>query len=665
MSLRADDTLQSLLQGLDRRGARPALARIGQGIHDEIAYAELAHAARRVAAGLRSRGLGRGDRAVLLAPNSPGWVVTCLAMLELGVVPVPVDSQMSSEDVRHVLDDSRARWVFTTTTNAERLARSGVLAGVRLVYLDEPAGNGEFWKALESDSDASPDVVNAADVAVIFYTSGTSGPPKGVPLTHANIVSNINGLMSLNIVHERDVVLLPLPLHHVYPFVIGVFTPLLMGMSLIVPSSLVGRHFFAALGVGRPSILLGVPRLYEAMLVAVEGRFAARGPFAARMFASLLQTSTKMKRALGINLGRAVFWPIRRRIGPRLRLLISGGSALDPEVALKLEGLGFRLACGYGLTETSPILTFRSAGADGHVGLPLPGVKLRIAAPEAGFEHGEVQASGDNVFAGYLNLPDKTAAAFTADGWFRTGDLGFVDAHGCLHLSGRATSMIVMPGGENVDPEKVERHLERSPLIKEAGVLEHDGALAAVVVPAPSAARDVSAGDFEQSLRADVKRLSRELPSFQRLSDVVVDHAPLPRTRLGKIRRRELSKRYRELLQQDAQAGPTGLAPRSSLAPPDRELLEDPIAARVWDWLGERFEGKAISPDTHMQLDLGVDSLEWLNLTLQIRNRAGVDLADEAIGRIETVRDLLQEAAESKRASELSGGVLELLREPE
>lgn len=667
MSVSTDDTLQSLLGDLDAHGKRLALARLGHDICEEFSYADLAAAARRLAAGLPNLGLNPGDRVVFLAPNSPAWVIGCLAALEAGLVPVPVDSQMGSEDVGHVLEDSRARWVFTTKTTAQRLASTHTLERLPLVYLDEPGDGGEFWRDIESADDVRPPDVAAKDTAVIFYTSGTSGPPKGVPLTHENIVSNIAALMSLDIVRASDVVLLPLPLHHVYPFVIGLFTPLLMGMSLIVPSSLVGRHFFAALRAGRPSILLGVPRLYEAMLAAVETRFESKGRLAARIFHSALRFSMRSARTLRMNPGRLLFLPVRRRVGPRLRLLISGGSALDPDIAAKLEGLGFRLACGYGLTETSPILTFRSASArgDGHVGQPLPGVRLRIANPEASFEHGEVQAAGRNVFAGYLNLPEKTSEAFTEDGWFRTGDLGYLDTNGCLHLSGRATSMIVMPGGENVDPEKVEQQLERSLTIKEAGVLEHEGQFVAVVVPTPDPARSGNPGDAETALRAEVTRLSRDLPSFQRVSNVVIEHAPLPRTRLGKIRRRELASRYRELLEAGEQTGPAGLAARSSLAPLDRELLEDPVAARVWEWLGERFEGKPVTPDTHMQLDLGVDSLEWLNLTLEIRNRAGVDLADEAVGRIETVRNLLQEAAESKRADELSGGVLELLREPD
>jgi long-chain acyl-CoA synthetase len=341
---------------------------------------------------------------------------------------------------------------------------------------------------------------------------------------------------------------------------------------------------------------------------------------------------------------------------------------MDAHVATTLAGLGFRLAAGYGLTETSPIISFRSAEmrGPGHVGRPLPGVEVRIAAPEAQLEHGEVQARGPNVFAGYLNLPEKTADAFTDDGWFRTGDLGAFDDHGFLHLFGRVSSMIVMPGGENVDPEKVERRLEQSSAIKEAGIVLVDGRLACLVVPGPELTRADPDVDVEQAIRAAVGEVSRNLPSYQRPSQVRLETRPLPRTRLGKLRRRELAARFEELVAAgpESQTSP-GLIPRSMLAPLDRELLEDPTAARVWSWLGRRFAAKSISPDTHMQLDLDVDSLAWLGLTLEIRNEIGIDLTDDAVARIELVRDLLQEATSSQSAGQLSDDVLELLRAPD
>jgi len=657
-----NETLQVLLGQLAGYGERLVLAQIGHGVRTDLTYATLDTESARLSAGFE-----RGDRAILLAPNSPDWLIACVALLRAGAIPVPVDSQMGGPDLEHIVQDCGAEWIFTTTLGAQRLAELDISSSVRIVLLDEPGEDGDYWRDLCADTPVTAPAVAPSDTAVIFYTSGTSGFPKGVPLTHENIVSNVSALVSLKIVTPDDCALLPLPLHHVYPFVIGLLTPLSLGMTVVVPSSLVGQHFFAALSEGQPSVLLGVPRLYESLCTAIEQRFEAKGRFVAGLFHGLLAIATRVRTRFNLNLGRALFWVVRRGVGPRLRLLISGGSVLDPSIGAKLEGLGFKLAAGYGLTETSPILTFRAPEmrGDGHVGQALPGVELRVASSDPQFERGEIQAKGPNVFGGYLNLPEKTAEAFTPDGWFRTGDLGYFDSAGFLRLSGRASSMIVMPGGENVDPEKIEQQLEQSAWIREIGIVEHEGQLAGVVVPSIELVRNQDTEGIDQAIRAELAHLSRGLASYQRLSDFVIDQSPLPRTRLGKLRRKELVALYVELIEAGGQGPAPGLAPRANLAPLDRELLEDRIAARVWDWLGERFEGQQVTPDTHMQLDLGVDSLEWLNLTLEIRNRIGIDLTDEAVGRIETVRDLLQEATGSSAAGKLSGDVITLLRDPD
>jgi len=662
------ETLQALFADLGAYDARLALAQIGQRSRVELSYAELdAHAAR-LAGGLISRGLTIGDRVMLLAPNSPDWVVACIACLRAGAVPVPVDSQMPGPQLEHIAADCAARWLFTTSAGVERVDDLPGFADIEIITLDAATDSKRHWRGYCEESVAASATPDPDDVAVIFYTSGTSGLPKGVTLTHKNILSNIYALLSLNLVQSRDRVLLPLPLHHVYPFVIGLCTPLTLGMGLVVPSSLVGQHFFAALHEGSPSILLGVPRLYEALLATIEQKFDSKGRLVAGLFHALLTVSTGLLAALRINVGRVLFRPVRAAVGRRLRLLISGGSAMDAGVAMRLRALGFRLAAGYGLTETSPILSFRSADmpGDDHVGRALPGVELRIAKPQSQLAHGEVQARGPNVFSGYLGLPEKTAAAFTDDGWFRTGDLGELDENGYLRLYGRMTSMIVMPGGENIDPEKIEQRLEQLPAIREAAVVLAGGQLSCIIVPSAELMREEADAALLQLVRDAVTDGVRELASYQRPSKLLIDKRPLPRTRLGKLKRRDVAERFRALESAGSvEPSRVGLMPRAELAPMDRELLEDPLAASVWAWLGRRFADKPISPDTHMQIDLGVDSLGWLGLTLELRNEIGIDLTDDAVARIELVRDLLQEATSSARAEGLGSDVIELLRQPE
>ncbi len=294
------------------------------------------------------------------------------------------------------------------------------------------------------------------------------------------------------------------------------------------------------------------------------------------------------RRWCGFRLGQWCFAPLHREFAPRLHTVASGGSALDPVLAWTLEGLGWQVATGYGLTETSPLLTFHPPGAGrlDTAGRPLPGVEIRIAKPEDDAAYGEVLAKGPNVFSGYRNLPEETRSAFTADGYFCTGDVGALDQSGYLRLEGRASSLIVLPGGENIWPEEVEETLAKGPRIRDAAVLEHKERLVALVVP------DVGVGgledqqQLEQEIRQGIESQSHALPSHHRVSDYAITMAPLPRTGLGKIRRHKLAERYRQATQQRGQLSEdTGPLPLEQWSPEDRQLVEEPSAQHVWEWL--------------------------------------------------------------------------------
>jgi long-chain acyl-CoA synthetase len=340
-------------------------------------------------------------------------------------------------------------------------------------------------------------------------------------------------------------------------------------------------------------------------------------------------------------------------------VLASGGSALDPELGWKLEGLGWEIAIGYGLTETAPLLTINPTGSGRltSVGRPVPGVELRIdpagrpeeAAGEkatGGPASGEVLARGPNVFGGYRHLPEKSAEALTADGWFRTGDLGFIDRDGFLLLQGRVSTLIVTESGKNIQPEEVEEQYASHPFIREAGVFQHQGRLVAVIVPELAELRRAGEKEIAEAVRRAVTEQGRKLPSYQRLDDYGISRDALARTRLGKIRRHLLADRYAQAKTARTagrvETGPVSLAEMSDH---DRSLLDVPAAKMVWEWLAGRYPEARLTPDTSPHLDLGIDSLEWLSLTMEIGQRTGVELSEEAIGRVETVRDLLQEVA--------------------
>jgi long-chain acyl-CoA synthetase len=627
------DTLIAPIENLAGRPEAPALLAMAADGARTVSRGELRDEVRGLAAGLSAR-LDRGDTVAVFAADSPAWIAAALAAIRAGMVVLPLDVQASNENLAHMLADSGARLVFTTADRLERLAG----ADIRVALLDAPAGDPRGLAALMAEPAALPEPA-PADPAALFYTSGTTGLPKGVPLTHANLAFQLNAIAATGLLVPGDRVALPLPLHHVYPFVMGVLTPVALGLPLIIPQALTGPQVVRALKEGEATVMIGVPRLYAAMFAAIEARVAARGPLAAALFARLLAFSVWARRRLGLHLGRRLFGHLHERLAPRLRLLACGGAAIDPALAWRLEGLGWRLAIGYGLTETAPLLTMNlppSSRLDS-AGRPVPGVEIRIDAPAG--QVGEVQARGPNVFAGYRNLPEKTREAFTADGWFRTGDLGRLE-DGWLVLTGRAKELIVTAGGENIQPEEVERAFAAHPFILEFALLEWRDRLAGLALPEPGAIRRAGLTDVEAAVRQAVSEINPRLPSYQRVSEHAVTRDPLPRTRLGKLRRHELPRVYAEAKAGRAEAA-APLAPER-WAEPDRLLLEDPALARVWAALARRYPDRHLAPDTGLRLDLGVDSLGWLDLAVEVQALTGAELSEESIARIETVRDLLR-----------------------
>ena len=649
-------TLRSVVEGLSARGGRPALVALGEEGVEILSYGELAGRVLGLARGLHAAGVARGDHVALFGGNSGEWVVACLAVISAGAVVVPLDAQLGDEALGRVLEDSGARHVFITADQAGRLENVDTGAELTTILLDVGEDDGRSWRCLPADEDVDLPPVEPGDVAALFYTSGTTGAAKGVPLSHANLVFQIDSLLGADLVSEDDRVLLPLPLHHVYPFVMGMLTPLAAGLPIVLPRSLTGPQLVRALREGEATLIVGVPRLYGALYSGIEERAKSGGRLAATLFKSGVGLCVRLRRLTGLDVGRLPLRPLRRRFGPRLRVLASGGAALDPDLAARLEGLGWRVAVGYGLTETAPLLTLNPPDGErlGSVGRPVPGVEISIdpsAVPEesegevTSRREGEILARGPNVFSGYRNRPDETSKVLDDGGWFRTGDLGYFDDEGYLYVTGRASTLIVTPSGKNVQPETIEGAYLENPSIREIGVLQKDGRLVAVIVPEMDEVRHL--GDIRRAIREAVEATSKRLPSYQRLSDYAISREALEYTRLGKLRRHVLEERYKRAKrgvesQDETDVGP--VAPEE-MSGEDRALLEDPAAMGVWKLLADRYPDRRLTPDASPQLDLDIDSLGWVNLTLEIGEKAGVELDEEEIERIDTVRDLLREVA--------------------
>jgi long-chain acyl-CoA synthetase len=398
--------------------------------------------------------------------------------------------------------------------------------------------------------------------ASIPFTSGTTLAPKGVPLTHRNFLSDLQAVLKVMPVNPRDQFLSVLPMHHVLEFTGGFLAPLSRGATITYVERLTPKAILEAMQVTGTTVIIAVPRLCALLVRAIQAGAGSSRPWmqkASASLASLARSSQTLAKAVpllepGLRRLRALLCRAAHRLlGGRMRLIVSGGAALPPEIFDALDLMGFTVCEGYGLTETSPVLTFNPPERPrcGTVGRPLPGVELRIEQPDAEGV-GTVLVKGPCVFSGYLGDEQATREAFCGE-WFRTSDLGRLDRHGYLVLAGRADDVIVTGGGKNVYPVEIEWLYQGLPHVKEFCV---------VGVPDPATAGDavhavIVEDDNEGSPPAEVRRpeiesavseISRRVTTHQRIRAIHFWDGDLPRTPTLKVKRKQIQQALRELL---------------------------------------------------------------------------------------------------------------------
>lgn len=630
-------TLLSLIGNLKNYEDYPATIIFQRKGNQIKTYRELSEDIDRLSCGLQESGMKQGQNIALLSSNCYEWIVTCLGAIKVGGVIVPIDIQHDEKILEHILKDSEAQAIFTTSDQFDRLQRLS-LPSHKTYLFDVPEQDQKSWQKLFHYSAVGQPQIRPQDSAVLFYTSGTTGFPKGVPLTHANLAFQLNMIMETRLVEEGERLLMPLPLHHVYPFVIGMLTPLAFGIPIVFPQSVTGPQIIRALREGEVTIVIGVPGLYRALYEGIASRLKTRGKVLAFFFNWLLQISLFIRRLFGLRIGKTLFFFLHREFGEKVRIMGSGGAALDPDLHWKLEALGWQVTIGYGLTETSPLLTMNlpETARIGSVGQACTGVEIRLD------QEGEILARGPGIFSGYRHLPEETKKSFTKEGWFRTADLGYFDRERYLYITGRVSTVIVTESGKNIQPEAVEEAYQKDTAIREIGILEKEGKLVAVILPDENVIQQQGL-QIDKAVREAVVRQSRTLPSYQRISSYVLTRESLPRTRLGKIRRYLLADSFNQATKQlDQYNKPISYREMSDQ---DRTLLDNPDVRKLWVWLTTCYHDHRLTPNTRLQLDLGMDSLGWVDLTLEIAQRIGIELPEDATSRIETVRDLLSEVA--------------------
>jgi long-chain acyl-CoA synthetase len=636
--------LSDLLRELSARGDHDALVAWREDAAETLSGAELANRIGRLAAGLVRNGLEPKGPLALVGPSSPEWLIARLAIGAAGGVAVPIDDLASDDVAAATLEEIGCRRLFTTRARAEALRQR--LRGRPLqIFLLDPGGDAVEgaapWQSLLASEAAALPRIAPEDPAMIAFTSGTTAAPKSFVLTHANIAACLGPLVGARMVGPADRVLLPLPLHHVYPFVVGTLAPLCAGACVVLPQSVSARHLQQALRDARVSVIVGVPRLFAGILSGIDARARQRGRFAFAAFRALERISASLLRHVGWRAGRFLFRTLHRQIAPDLRFLVSGGARLDAALTYRLEALGWEVFSGYGLAETSSVFTGNRPGRKriGSEGLALTG-EIRIGDP-APDGVGEIQLRGGNVFTGYRNNAEATHAAFTSDGWFRTGDLGYLDRDGYLYVTGRTKEVIVLGGGKKVLPEELEKAYAASPFIREIALLEREGVLSALVVPDLEAISRAGAGQAADAVRVALADVSARLPPYQQVAGFALTTNPLPRTRLGKYRRFLLPGIY-----SSAQRGAPALVSEPSRE--DEEFLRQSTVADAWSLLQRRYPARPLTLDASPQLDLGIDSLEAMALALELEARLGVPLSEQSIAAAATVRDLLKSVLDAK-----------------
>jgi long-chain acyl-CoA synthetase len=463
------------------------------GRYEALSYEAVLEKTFALADYLGANGVRRGDRVGLLAENRSEWAISDWAIMALGAITVPIYPTLPADQVAYILDDADITHLLLS--NGEQLDKlrqnQEVLSSLQMILAMEPLSMPGIenlrsfadlaspgWNEAHKHLTEMATAIKGDDLATIIYTSGTTGKPKGVMLTHANFLANIHGTLANIEILATDHFLSVLPLSHVFERMAGHFLPVYSGASISYAENF--TTIVENLGEVKPTVLLCVPRFYEKVYLRVLEAMAAAGGLKESIFNWAVGIGAKVaaqrqKRhpvrgilAIQAKLANAlVFKKFHARMGGNIRLFVSGGAPLSPAAADFFVGANFPLVEGYGLTETAPVIAVNKIDhfKVGTVGPLVSNVECRIA------DDGEILVRGPQVSPGYYQLPQETAAAFSEDGWFATGDIGFIDSDGFLTITDRKKNLLVTSGGKNIAPQPIELALSKHPLIMQALVI--------------------------------------------------------------------------------------------------------------------------------------------------------------------------------------------------
>ncbi len=658
---------------------------------ESYTYTELRQMAESFGAWLLAQGMPPGSRVAILADNHPRWVAGYLGVIAAGGVTVPLDTAYHADQVAKLLKDSGAELLVCDQKHLPTAQEAVAGTAVEIVLTEpaprpstDPVATGaptrppgrspESEPHPTADFDAifsqpapqfTPIPRELNDVASLLYTSGTTADPKGVMLTHANLLGEADAVFDWAHIGPNDAILGLLPLFHVLSQMANLLLPLVAGAKAVYLSTLNTTELLRALRERKITAFAVVPQFFYLIHDRIFKEVGNRGALARSAFKQMMGF-TLFCRKLGVNPGRTLFRRVHDLFGTEMRFLVTGGSRFDPQIGRDFYALGIDVLQAYGLTETTggAFVTSHEHLVIGSVGRPLKGVEAKIVDPQAAADDaqpsGEIILRGPIVMKGYWNRPDATADVLK-DGWLYTGDLGHFDADGNLFITGRKKEVIILSNGKNVYPEEIEAHYLQSPFIKEMCVMGMEGAagadkLYAVIVPNFEVLRERKVVNAKEVIRFDVEGLSAKVASTKRISGYEIWQDDLPRTTTRKLKRFEIQKQ----VQSGKAATEAGELPTARpLTAEETEWLQMPDVQRALNIIREysTTNPEQILPGDNLELDLGLDSMRRVELLVAIEQKLGGDVPESQLSGIYSVGELVDAVQQSAATGAQAGGL--------
>jgi long-chain acyl-CoA synthetase len=637
---------------------------------ESVTFSQLTHMAESAGKWLSTR-VSRDARVAILAANHPRWVAAYLGIIAAGRTAVPLDTAFRTDQVKKLLLDSGACLLFCDAKHFPVAAEAVEGTGTGLVMTSTQAEwkmlphaqkgghlGPQFWGDLDSIFEDgrdgfTPAVPREDDLAALLYTSGTTADPKGVMLTHANLVGEANSVFGVVHIDSTDALLGILPMFHVLAQMANLFLPLFNGARVVYLETLNTTELLRALQERDITAFAVVPQFFYLIHEKIWKEINKRGKVAVSVVRTLMALNRGLRR-LGINAGKVFFGKIHATFGKRMRYLVTGGSRFDPAIQRDFYSFGIDILNAYGLTETSggAFLNRPDEIVFGSVGPPFPGVEARIENAQEVVEGqpaaGEIVIRGALVMKGYWNRPQATAEVLR-DGWLYTGDLGYFDSHGNLFITGRRKEVIVLANGKNIYPEEIEAHYLQSPYVKEICVMALEARpgdptserLHGVIVPNFELLRERKIVNTREVIRFDIEALSHKITSTKRLGSYDIWQEDLPRTTTRKLKRFQIEKKVRE--RQQSGTGNGQIGNEKPLTEEERAWLERDDVNRALAIVREsaRNQLESIRPSHNLELDLGLDSMQRVELLASLEQQLGGDVPEAQLAEIYSVRDLV------------------------